>query len=124
MTVPGLCCYKSFSLVIGSEGYSLVSVCMFLNAVASLVLEPGFWGSWAQWLRFLDSKVQAQWLWPTGLVAPPHVGSSWTRDGTHVSCIGRQVLHHQGSPALFFFCLFVCFLVLFTSSLKNSTYRL
>ena len=42
LAVPGLCCYKSFSLVIGSGGYSLVSACMSLSAVASLVLEPGF----------------------------------------------------------------------------------
>ena len=27
-----------------------------------------------------------------GLVAPQHVESSWTRDQTHVSCIGRQIL--------------------------------
>ena len=27
------------------------------------------------------------------LVAPRHVGSSWTRDQTRVSCIGRQTLH-------------------------------
>ena len=26
----------------------------------------------------------------TGLVAPGHVGSSWSRDGTRVPCIGRQ----------------------------------
>ena len=28
-----------------------------------------------------------------GLVAPPHVGSSWTKDWTHVFCI-RQILYH------------------------------
>ena len=31
-------------------------------------------------------------------VAPQHVESSWTRDWTHVPCIGRQILIHQGSP--------------------------
>ena len=31
-------------------------------------------------------------LWPTGIVAPWHVGSSPTRDGTPVPCIGRQIL--------------------------------
>ena len=30
----------------------------------------------------------------TGLVAPRHVGSSWTRDRTRVPCIGRQTLNH------------------------------
>ena len=29
-------------------------------------------------------------LWP--------VGSSWTRDLTHVPCVGRWILNHQGSP--------------------------
>ena len=40
------------------------------------------------------SKAQAQQLWCTGFVAPRHVGSSWTRDRTHVSCRGRQILNH------------------------------
>ena len=29
-----------------------------------------------------------------GLVAPWRVGSSQTRDRTHVPCIGRQILNH------------------------------
>ena len=29
-----------------------------------------------------------------GLVALQHVGSSWTRDGTHVPCIGKWILNH------------------------------
>ena len=29
-----------------------------------------------------------------GLVVPWHVGSSWTRDQTRVSCIGKQSLYH------------------------------
>ena len=37
---------------------------------------------------------QAQQLWLTGLVAPRHVGSSQTRAGTRVPCIGRQTLNH------------------------------
>ena len=37
---------------------------------------------------------QAQQLWLTGLVAPRHVGSSWTRARTRVPCIGRQILNH------------------------------
>ena len=42
-------------------------------------------------------------MWCSGLVAPWHVGSSWIRDRTPVSCI-RKVdslpLSHQESPAL------------------------
>ena len=37
---------------------------------------------------------QAQQLWPMGLVAPRHVGSSHTRARTCVPCIGRQILNH------------------------------
>ncbi|KAJ8785351.1 hypothetical protein J1605_007298 [Eschrichtius robustus] len=29
-----------------------------------------------------------------GLVAPRHVGSSWTRARTRVPCIGRRILNH------------------------------
>ena len=43
------------------------------------------------------ARAQALGAWASvvlvmGLVAPQHVGSSWTRDQTHVSCIGRQIL--------------------------------
>ena len=31
-------------------------------------------------------------MWPTGLVAPRHVGSSQIRDRIHVFCTGRQIL--------------------------------
>ena len=34
-------------------------------------------------------------LWCTGLIVPWYVGSSRTRDGTHVSCIGRRILYHR-----------------------------
>ena len=47
---------------------------------------------------------QAQQPWPTGLVAPQHVGSSQTRAQTHVPCIGRQILNHcatREAPPLF-----------------------
>ena len=33
-------------------------------------------------------------LWCTGVIVLRHVGSSRTRDGAHVSCIGRRILHH------------------------------
>ena len=29
-----------------------------------------------------------------GLIAPQHVGSSWTKDRTCVPCIGRRILNH------------------------------
>ena len=57
---------------------SLVAVRGLLIAVAALV----------------EDGAQAQWLWGTGLVAPWRVGSSQTRDGTHVHCISSQILSH------------------------------
>ena len=60
-----------------------------LIAVASLVVEHGLQALW-----LAGSGAQAQWLWRMGLVAPQHVGSSWTRARTHVSCIGRRILNH------------------------------
>ena len=35
-----------------------------------------------------------RWLCHTGLVAPQHVESSWTRDQTPVPCLGRWILIH------------------------------
>ena len=40
------------------------------------------------------SRAWGQWVWCKGLGAPRHVGSSWISVGTHVSCIGRQILYH------------------------------
>ena len=52
-----------------------------LTAVASLVEH-----------RLQDTR--ASGVVANGLVAPQHVGSSWTRDGTHILCIARPILHH------------------------------
>ena len=43
----GLHCCAGFSLVVASGGYSLISVCGLLIAVASLVAEDGLQGMWA-----------------------------------------------------------------------------
>ena len=44
-------------------------------------------------------------LWCLGLVASRHVGSSWTRDWSCVSCIGSLPMSHQGRPKLYFYFL-------------------
>ena len=36
-----------------------------------------------------------------GLVAQQPAGSSWTRDWTHVSCTGRQILYHRATREAF-----------------------
>ena len=101
LAVLGLRCHGDFSLVAVIQGYSLAAVHRFLIAVGSLLLNTGSrctgfssCGTWAQQLWFPGSRVQAQQLWRTGLVAPWQVGSSWIRDRTRVSCIGRQILYH------------------------------
>ena len=43
---------------------------------------------------FSCCRVWAQQLWHLSLVAPWHVGSSWTRDQTCVPFIGRRILNH------------------------------
>ena len=50
------------------------------------------YGTLTQQLWLAGSRVQAQQLWRTGLVALRHVGSSRTRARTCVPCIGRQFL--------------------------------
>ena len=73
------------SLVVASGGYSLVAVFGPLFAVASLVIEHGLWAQGLQWV----------WLsCGSALAALRLVGSSWTRDRTHVPCIGRWILTH------------------------------
>ena len=43
--------------------------------------------------RVPGSRAGVQQLQCAGLVAPPHVESSWTRNRTCVSCIGRRILN-------------------------------
>ena len=83
----GLCCCTLPFSRCGEQwrGWRLLFfvVCRLI-AVASLVGRVGS-GVWS---------VQAQQLWPKGLVALRHVGSSQTRDQTCVPCIGRWILNH------------------------------
>ena len=66
-------------------GFSLWSMCSRRAGFGSC-------STWAQYLWLSGSRVQAQQLWRTGLVAPRHVGSSQTRARTRVPCAGRQIL--------------------------------
>ena len=82
------------SLVVEYWGHchSLVAMLRSLIAVASLVVEHRFQGTQA-------SVVVAPGFYSTdstvvGLVALRHVGSSWLRDRTCISCIGRWILYH------------------------------
>ena len=92
------CCDGFFSSC--DEWGLLSSGVWILVAMASLVVEYGHQACRLQQLwhvgsvvGLLGSRAQAQWLWHTGLVASEHVGFSWTRDQTLVSCIGRWILY-------------------------------
>ena len=81
------CCVWAFSSC-GKWGLLLVVVWELLIAVASLVAEATLGPT------SFSSCCWAQYLWPIGLAAPKHVETCWTRDGTHVPCIGWWILHH------------------------------
>ena len=51
--------------------------------------------------RWASVVVRAQWLCHTGLVAPRHVESSWTRDWTHFPCIDRQIFIYSATREAF-----------------------
>ena len=93
----------------GDWGLLSVAVCGLLIVVASLVVEHRLQVRGLQQLWLTGSRAPAQQLWCTGLVAPWHVGSSWTRARTHVPCIGRQILNHcttrEAREGCFLFCL-------------------
>ena len=81
----GLCCC--------ARGYSSLR-CAGFSLWWLLLL--GSTGSRRAGFSSCDSRAQERRLssWPTGLVAPRHAGSSWTRARTRVPCIGRWILNH------------------------------
>ena len=101
LAVLGLCCSGLFSSC-GERGLlsscsaqpSLCSGFSCCGAQASGYAGFSSCGTWAQQLQLPGSRAQAQYLCNTGLVALRHVGSSWNRDRTRVSCIGRRILYH------------------------------
>ena len=100
LSVLGLrCCTRAFSSC-GEQGLLFVALRGLLIVVASLVAEHGLQAQGLQQLQHVGSRgsltgsrEQAWQLWHTGFVALRHVGSSRTRDRTHVSCIGRWILN-------------------------------
>ena len=58
-------------------------------------------------LQGMGSRVLGSVVKYTGLVAPSCVGSSQTRDQTHIPCIGRWILNHWTTREVqqFFFCI-------------------
>ena len=109
LAVLGLhCCTRAFSSC-SEWGLLFVAVRGLLIAVASLVVEHGLQELGLQQLWLRSSRVQAQQLWHTGLVAPWLVGSSQTRARTYVPCIGRRILNHCATrevPQVLYLSLF------------------
>ena len=82
------------SLVVESRGLLVVAVCRLI-AVASLLGGHGLSctpasGVMARALSSCGSQV----LERRSVVVPQHVGSSWIRNQTPVSCVGRWTLYH------------------------------
>ena len=92
------CCAGSSllcGLFSGCSEWARLSVC----GVGSLLRWPPLWGSGSRHMGVSScgppgSSAQGQQSWGTGLVAPWRVGSSWIRDRTCISCIGRWILYH------------------------------
>ena len=101
MAALGLIAVRGLSLVAASGGYSLFQCAGFslrwlllLQSTGSSCAGFNSCGTWSPQLWLVGSRAQAQQLWRTGLVAPRHMRSSWTRARTHVPCIGRRILNH------------------------------
>lgn len=54
-------------------------------------LPASHWGSFSRWEQKLQGA-RAQLRHP-GFNAPPHAGSSWTWDQTHIPCVGRRTFN-------------------------------
>lgn len=70
------CCCEWLSPVVAREGLLFIVVHRLLIAISSCC-RPQALGAWAQQ------------LWLTGLIAPPHMEYSWTRDKTLSPAAGR-----------------------------------
>ena len=107
-----------FSLVAASGGYSLLR-CVGFSLQWLLLLRStgsrcaGFSScvTQAQYMWHTGSRAQAQYLWHTGLAAPRHVGSSWMRARTRVSCIGRQILNHCATREVLYMILILQYII-------------
>ena len=51
-------------------------------------------GMGRHWLRLSDSRAQVQQSWYTCLAVPQPVGTSQTRDQTHIACMTKWILNH------------------------------
>ena len=104
-------CCLGFSLVAAGRGYPLVAMFGPLIAVASLIAEDGCEGTWAsvvaaRGLSSCDFRALEHRLNSCGAHAAQHVGSSWTRERTHVSGNGRWILIHCATKEVHLLSIF------------------
>ena len=71
---------------------AVLGLCCCTQAFSICDEQASHCGGFSCWS--VGSRAWAQYLWHTGLAAPCHLETSWTRYQTHVSCIGKQILHH------------------------------
>ena len=91
-----LCCYTwAFS---SYSWWGLLSIC---GVGCSLRWLPLLWS--------MGFRAQAQRLRHTGFVIPWHVGSSQTRDQTHVPCVDRWIPMHCATRKVL--CLFIIYFI-------------
>ena len=91
LAVLGLrCCATAFTCC-GERGWGGYSSLQCAGFSWWLLL---LWSTGSRRAGFSSCGARAQQLWRTGLVALRHAGSSRTRAGTRVPCIGRRILNH------------------------------
>ena len=102
LAVLDLWCYVGFSVV------TLCSFSMWLSLCGAWAL--GTWDSVVTTHRLSSCGSQ---LWCMVLIAPWHVGSSQLRDGTCISCTGKQIRCHWApmEDLIFLFNRCMCVLV-------------
>ena len=96
----GLRCCSRLSLVVMRQGY-LLSQCSGFSLRWLLLLQR----TGSRHAGFMSFRAWTQQLWHRGLAALWHVGSSQTRDQTHVPCIDRQILNHWTTREVLIFKL-------------------
>ena len=91
-----------FSLVVARGGYSLAAVNRRLIVMAPFAADV---------------------LKHRGLAPPQHVGSSPTKDWTHVSCISRQSLYCWATKEALFTIFYDCIVINYTKSLSFEAHQ-
>ena len=88
----GLCCFAQAVSSCNKQGLVFVAVLGLLGGTVSQCGGFSCCRGQAPGARASVGAARTQLLWHTGSVALRHVGSSQTRDRTHVPCLGKWIL--------------------------------